>query len=163
MAKALASTSSHNFWNDINRSCSQRLPHAPVVDGIHREPEIVNVFSNNLSKLLSSSSSSSSDRLLGQFRGCLTSDDLRSVSVTPSFAWSAFNLLKPHKADGMSMFSDHFLFALPATEGFDVNLLLPVAFSVMVTCQLLCVVALLSLFLRAIKTPLLWTIIVLLL
>ena len=31
---------------------------------------------------------------------------------------SAFKLLKPHKADGTSLLSDHLIFALPAIEGF---------------------------------------------
>ena len=53
---------------------------------------------------------------------CLTSDDLRSFSVTPSCARSAFNLLKPHRADGTSLRSDHLVFVLPTIKGFIANL-----------------------------------------
>lgn len=69
MAEALASSSSRNFWNEIknvNRSCSQRPSHAPVVDGIRSEKDIANVFSSKISSLLSSANSESSDSLLHQ-------------------------------------------------------------------------------------------------
>ena len=52
MAKALASSSSRNFWNivkNINRPCSSRPSHAPIVDGIFGDSNIANVFSNILS------------------------------------------------------------------------------------------------------------------
>ena len=35
---------------------------------------------------------------------------------------SAFKLLKPHKADGTSLLSDHLIFVLPAIEGFVADL-----------------------------------------
>ena len=121
MAEALASSSSRNFWNEIknvNRSCSQQPSHAPVVDGIHREENIANVFSSNISSLLSSSNSESSDSLLHQLMDHLTSKDLSSVSMSSSCIRSAFKFLKPHKADGTSLLSDLLIFALPAIEGF---------------------------------------------
>ena len=87
MAEALASSSSRNFWNEIknvNRSCSQRPSHAPVVDGIHREEDIANAFSSKISSLLSSANSESSDSFLHQLTDHLTSKDLSSVSMSSS-------------------------------------------------------------------------------
>jgi len=52
----------------------------------------------------------------------LTSEDLSSVSVFSNYVRSAFKLLKPHKADGTSLLSDHLIFALPAIEGFVADL-----------------------------------------
>ena len=125
MAEALASSSSRNFWNEIknvNRSCSQRPSYAPVVDGICREEDIANVFSSRISSLLSSANSESCDSLLHQLTDHLTSKDLSSVSVSSSCVRSTFKLLKPHKADGTSLLSDHLIFALPAIEGFVADL-----------------------------------------
>ena len=87
MADALASSSSCNFWNEIknvNRSCSQRPSHAPVVDGIRREEDNANVFSSKISSLLSSANSESSDSFLHQLTDHLTSKDLSSVSMSSS-------------------------------------------------------------------------------
>ena len=145
MAEALACSSYGNFWNEIknvNRSCSQRPSHAPVVDGIRREEDIANVFSSKISSLLSSANSESSDSLLHQLMDHLTSKDLSSVSVTSSCMWSAFKLLKPHKADGTILLSDHSIFALPAIEGFVADLFTCILRTyVMGTCRLLSVTA----------------------
>ena len=86
MAEALASSSSCNFWNEIknvNRSCSQRPSHAPVVDGIRKE-DIANVFSSKISSLLSSANSESRDSFLNQLTDHLTNKDLSSVSMSSS-------------------------------------------------------------------------------
>jgi len=120
MAEALASSSSRNFWNEINnvnRSFSQRPSHAPVADGIRREADIANVFSSKISSLLSSANLESNDSLLHQLMDHLTSEDLSSVTVSSSCVRSAFKLLKPHKADSTSLLCDHLIFALPAIEG----------------------------------------------
>jgi len=125
MAEDLASSSSRNFWNEIknvNRSCFQQPFHAPVVDGIRKEADIANVFSSKISSLLSSANSDSSDSLVHQLMDHLTSEDLSSVSVSASCMWSAFKLLKPHKADGTSLLSDHLIFVLTAIEGFVADL-----------------------------------------
>ena len=125
MAHALPSSGSHNFWKEVkkvNSSGSLRSAHAPVIDGMHGDSDIANVFSSKLSSLLSSASSSSSDSLLVHFNDDLTGDDLNSVSVPSSCIRSAFHLLKPHKADGTSLVSDHLIFALPAIEEFVASL-----------------------------------------
>lgn len=60
----LAGSSSRNEIKDVNRPCSQRLSHTPVVDGIRGESDIACLMS-----------------FLAKF---LSSEDLFSVSVSSS-------------------------------------------------------------------------------
>ena len=126
IATALASSSSCNFWKEvrnISRSCSQKVSHAPVVDGIHGDSNIANHFSSKPSGLLSSNCSSQCDKLLDKINSSLSGNYITSVSVSISCVHSAFYLLKPHEnADGTNLLSDHLILALPVIEELVANL-----------------------------------------